>query len=53
MQLWVCWERLAAGDLLKDADLCGKASALVGEFAGAVRFSKSVVCLRLYLQNKF
>jgi len=52
MQLWGCWERLAAGDLPKDEDLCEKASALAMEFAGAVRFSKSVVCPRLCQQNK-
>jgi len=52
MQFWGCWERLAAGDLQKDTDLCEKASVLAVEFAGAVRFSRSVVCPRLYQQNK-
>ena len=52
MQLWVCWEWLAAPGLPKDADWCEKASALVVGFAGAVRFSNGVVCRRLCQQNK-
>jgi len=53
MRFWVCGERPAALGLPKDADWCERASALIVESAGAVRFSKSVVCLRLCQRNKF